>query len=55
MNSAVRPFLMKVQLKKKKFVSLVNSAQNPLKKANNQKNAQLKKKKKKKGNANAIS
>ena len=43
-------------VKKKKFVSLVNSAQDPLKKANNQKNAQLKKKKKKKeGNANAIS
>ena len=42
-------------VKKKKFVSLVNSAQDPLKKANNKKNAQLKKKKKKEGNTNAIS
>ena len=42
-------------VKKKKFVSLMNSAQDPLEKANNEKNTQLKKKKKKEGNANAIS
>ena len=42
MNSAVRPFLMKVLLKKR-FVGLVNSARDPLEKL---KHASQKKKKK---------
>ena len=47
MNSAVRPFLMKVLLKKKVYESREQCI-GPTGKANNHKNAQLKKKERKK-------
>ena len=50
MNSAVKPFLMKVLLKKR-FVGLVNSARDPLEKL---KHASQKKKKKADANAQKL-